>query len=80
MSSPAADGKMLVNAVYHSAVLSGLAIGFAKIEKMVIKSAVQPKLDFGGYDMAMVVLDVGLALATRDLLIKQGILPSDILK
>ncbi len=39
-----------------------------------------PKLDFTGYDVGMVVLDVGLAMATKDMFIKQGIIPVDILK
>ena len=29
MTTPATDGKMLVNALYHSAVVSGLAAGYA---------------------------------------------------
>jgi hypothetical protein len=79
MTSPITDGKMLVNAAYHSAVVSGLAVGYAKLSKMVFKGAT-PKLDFSGYDVGMVVLNVGLAMATKDLLVKQGLLPPDILK
>lgn len=36
------------------------------------------KLDFTDYDIGMVVLDVGIA--TKDMLIKQGNIPADILK
>ena len=39
-----------------------------------------PKLDFALYDVGMVILDVGLAMATKDMLVKQGILPAEILK
>ena len=35
-----------------------------------------PKFDFAPYDLGMVVLDIGLAMATKDMLVKQGILPA----
>jgi len=79
MSSPSVDGKQLANLAYHSAVVSGLAVGYAQIGKKILKGA-SPKLDFAPYDVGMVVLDVGLAIATKDMLVKQGILPADILK
>lgn len=79
MTTPATDGKMLVNALYHSAVVSGLAIGYAQLGKMVIKGA-PPRLDINARDIGMVVVDVALAMATKDMLIKQGILPADIMK
>lgn len=79
MSTPITDGKMLANAAYHSAVVTGLAMGYARLGKMIFKGP-SPKLDFTGFDVGMVVLDVGLAMATRDMLIKQGIIPADILK
>lgn len=79
MSSPSTDGKMLVNALYHSAVVSGLAAGYSRLGKMVIGGA-SPKLDFTPRDVGMVVVDVALAMATKDMLIRQGILPADIMK
>ena len=79
MTTPATDGKMLVNALYHSGVVSGLAMGYARLSKMAIGGAV-PKLDFTPRDVGMVVADVALAMATKDMLIKQGIIPADILK
>ena len=36
MTTPATDGKMLVNALYHSAVVSGLAARYARLGKIVI--------------------------------------------
>ena len=39
-----------------------------------------PKLDFTPGDVGMVVVDVALAMATKDMLIKQGLIPADILK
>ena len=73
------DGKMLANIAYHAAVVTGLAIGYAKLGKMIVKGP-PPKLDFSTYDTGMMILDIGLALATKDMLIKQGLIPADILK
>ena len=73
------SGKNIANDIYHAAIVGGLAIGYAKLGQMVFKGAM-PKLDFTPRDMGMVVLDISAALATRDMLIKQGILPADILK
>ena len=68
MTTPATDGKILVNALYHSAVVSGLAAGFARLGKMAIGGSA-PKLDFTTRDVGMVVVDVALAMATNDMLI-----------
>ena len=79
MTTPVTDGKMLVNALYHSAVVSGLAVGYSRLSRMVIGGA-PPKLDLAGRDVGMLVVDVTLAMATKDMLIKQGIIPADIMK
>lgn len=77
MSTP--DGKMLATAAYHSAIVSGLAMSNARLSKMILKRAT-PKLDFIGYDVGMVVLDVAMMMATNEMLIKQSLMPADILK
>ena len=57
MTTPATDGKMLVNALYHSAVVSGLAAGFSLLGEMAI--GVNPqKLDFTPRDVCIVVVDI----------------------
>ena len=68
MTTPDTDGKMLVNALYHSAVVSGLAAGYARLGKMAIGGS-PPKLDFTPRDVGMVVVDVALAMAIKDMLI-----------
>jgi len=73
------DGKEVVNAIYHGAVIAGLAIGCARVSKAALGGA-YPKLEFTPRDAGMTIVDVTVALAVRDLLIKQGILPADILK
>ena len=79
MTTPATDGKMIVNALFHSAVVSGLAMGYARLGKMVMWGS-PSKLDFTPRDVGMVILDVALAMTTKDVLIKQGIIPADIMK
>ena len=79
MTTRAADGMMIVNALYHSAVVSCLIMGYARLGKMAMGGST-PKLDPTPRDVGMVVLDVALAMGTRDLLIKQGIIPADIMK
>ena len=75
MTTPATDGKMLVSALYHSAVVSGFAAGYARLGKMAIWGS-PLKLDFTPGDIGMVVVD----MATKDMLIKQGLIPADLLK
>jgi hypothetical protein len=79
MTTSITDGKMLVNALYHSAVVSGLATGYSRLIRMAIGGA-SPKLDFMPRDVGMVVVDVVLAMMTKDMLIKQGLIPADIMK
>ena len=79
MTTPAADGKMFMNALYHSAVVSGITMGYARLGKMAMGGST-PKLDFTPRDVGMVIADIALAMATKDALIKQGIIPADILK
>ena len=79
MTTPATDGKMLVNALFHSVVVYGLAAGYARLGKMAIGSS-PPKLNFTPRDVGMVVVDVALVMAIKDMLIKQGLIPADILK
>ena len=79
MTTTATDGKMIVNKLYHSAVVSGLATGYAWLGKMAMGGS-PPKLDFTPCDVGMVVVDIALAMGTKDLLIKQRIIPADIMK
>ena len=61
-------------------MVGGLAIGYAKITHLVFKSAATPKLDISTYDTGMTIIDIGLAIWTRDMLVAKGIVPADILK
>ena len=79
MTTAATDGKVIVKMLYHTAIVSGLAIGYVQLGKMAMGGSL-PKLDFTPCDVGMVVLDVALAMGTKDVLIKQGIIPADIMK
>ena len=71
--------KNIVNDLYHALVVGGLAIGYAKLGQMVFKGPL-PRLDLTPRDAGMAILDLSAAMATKDMLIKQGLIPSDIVK
>ena len=61
------------------AVTSALAMGYSKAGQMALGGPT-PKLVFTVRDVGLVVLDVAAAMAIKDWLIKQGIIPADVLK
>ena len=67
--------KNIANDLYHAAVVGGLAIGYAKLGQMVFKGPL-PRLDLTPRHAGMAILDL---MATKDMLIKQGLIPSDII-
>ena len=76
MSTPP-TGKNIANDLYHAAIVGGLVIGYVKFRQMVFKGSL-PRLDLTPRDAGMVVLDLSAAMATKDMLIKQGLIPFDI--
>ena len=72
-------GKQIVNMLYHAGVETVLTIGYAEIARKLLRKP-PPKVDFNMGDVGMLSLDILLAMATRDMLIKQGIIPADIMK
>ena len=59
------------------------AIDGKQIANMLYHAGVErpaPKVDFNMGDIGMLSIDILLAMATRDMLIKQGIIPADIMK
>ena len=69
--------KTIVNLIYHSAVLSGLSIGYSVLAKnlMRMKPADLGKLDIEDSVKLMVVITA--SIATKDFLVKQGIIPEN---
>lgn len=73
------DGKQIANMLYHAGVETILTVGYSELGRKIFKRQA-PKVDFNMGDIGMLSLDILLAMATRDMLIKQGIIPADIMK
>ena len=73
------DGKQILNMLYHAGVETLLTVGYAELGKKLLKRPPQ-KVDFNMADIGMLSIDILLAMATKDMLIKQGIIPADIMK
>ena len=73
------DGKQIANMLCHAGVETILTVGYSELGRKVFGKPA-PKVDFNVEDIEMLSLDILLAMATRDMLIKQGIIPADIMK
>ena len=73
------DGKQIVSMLYYAGVETVLTIGYAEFARKLLRRPA-PKFDFNMDDVGMLSFDILLAMATRDMLIKQGIIPADIMK
>ena len=77
MMSSSPTSKNIANDIYHAAVVGGLALGYTKICQMVFKGPM-PRHDLTPREAGMVVVDLCAAMVTKDIFIKQGLIPSDI--
>lgn len=70
--------KNIANTVYHAAVIGGLTLGYTMISKSLMKMrpADLGKLDFE--DSAKLIAIITTSIATKDFLVKQGIIPENI--
>jgi len=68
MSSPATDQKMLVNTLYHGAVVTSLIISYAKFGKSIFGGK-NIKIDLTASLVGMLLSDNSFALSTKYLLI-----------
>ena len=73
------DGKQIANMLYHAGVETILTVGYSEIGKKLLKRPT-PKVDFNMSDIGMLSIDILLAMATKDMLVNQGIIPADIMK
>ena len=73
------DGKQIANMLYHAGVESHLTIEYSVLSKKLLKRNA-PKVDFKLGDFGMLSVDILLAMVTRDMLIKHGNIPADIMK
>ena len=70
--------KDLKESVYHSAVVSALAVGYTMLGKTLIKMSPPSLSKFNIEDGVKLVVIAALSDFTKDYLIKQKILPSNI--
>ena len=77
MTSPVE--QTVINSFYHAVLVSGFAIGYAKLSQMGFKGPL-PKLDLTVRDCAMLFGCVGTALITKDQLIRRHIIPDNLMK
>ena len=75
----ATDKKEIVNMLYHAGVETVLTVGYAELGRKLLKKQ-PPKVDFNMGDIGMLSIDILLAMITKDTLVKQGIIPADIMK
>ena len=73
------DGKQIVNMLYHAGVETVLTDGYSELGRKIFRKPA-PKVDFNMGDIGMLSIDILLAMVTKDMLIKQGIIPADIMK
>lgn len=73
------DGKQIANMLYHAGVETVLTIGYSELGRKLLKRP-PPKVDFNMGDIGMLSIDILLAMATKDMLVKQGVIPADIMK
>ena len=72
------DGKQIANMLYHAGVETILTVGYSEIGRQLLKRPA-PKVDFNRKDIGMLSIDILLAMATKDMLVKQGVIPADIM-
>ena len=75
-----ADQNKMVNMVYQSAVLSGVAIGYSVLGRRLLKIRMDPmdKIDIG--DFVKIASIISLSNWTAEMLYERGIIPRDIMK
>ena len=70
--------KDLKESVYHGAVVSALAVGYSMLGKTLIKISPPSLSKFDAEDAVKLVAIVAMSNFTKDYLIRQKILPSNI--
>ena len=69
------DKKTIVNDLYHSALVSSLAVGYSMLARKILKIAPPSIQKFDLEDMGKLVVIVAASEMTREYLVKQKLLP-----
>ena len=72
------DVNKIVNGAYHSAVLSGLVMTNSLLAKKLLKVKPADLGQFSFRDGSMLIVNMYIAMMTKEALIKNGILPPNI--
>ena len=67
----------IVNAGYHAAVVSGIAIATSNLSKLVLKTNT-PKLALDANDVGLLILNITTAMFIQDYLISLKFIPENI--
>ena len=76
--STSKDGKEIVNMFYHAGVQTLLTVGYSEIGRKIFKKPA-PKVDLNISDITMLTIDIYLAMLTKDMLVKNKIIPENIM-
>ena len=72
--------KNIGNLIYHSALLSGLTVGYSMLLKRLVKIDVGDLSEANLEELAKIIVVVSLAETTREWLVKSRFVPGDIMK
>ena len=72
------DKKELVNDLYHSSVISSLAIGYSMVMKKILNISPPSIQKFDGEDIIKLVGIITASQMTREWLVKEKIIPENI--
>ena len=72
------DKKSIVNDLYHSSIVSGLAIGYTILSKKVLKITPPSIQKFEMGDSLKLVAIIAASEMSREFLVKQKIIPENI--
>ena len=75
-----ADEKKIVNMIYQSAVLSGVAIGYSVLGKRLLKIKMDPMDKIDIEDFVKIASIISLSNLTAEMLYERGLIPRDIMK
>ena len=75
----AIDCKQIANMLHHAGVETLLTIGYSELGWKLFRGPA-PNVEFNMGDIGMLTINILLAMTTDDMLIKQGIIPADVMK